>query len=409
MTKPPLPLAVVLGLSPTGLHVVRSLGRAGVKVVGVAEGFQAGRSSRHLTKVIVEPDPIQRLEAICALTPQTPPDTPLKPVLIPTSDQDVDFVITHSGRLAQHFAFQDSYSDGLAMRILSKDSFYALCDALGISYPRIWETTRENLISLAADLPFPVMIKPARIHAIKDKMQGQKGWTVTDAAALRACVGDIPDGAGNLLVQEVVPGPESAITLVCVHVDRKGRMRQIFTARKLRQFPPGFGSASLVQSAPEPDSAAIATEFLAALGYRGIAAAEFKRHSVTGLPVIIEINVRPSLWFAVSQAANRPVVLSAYRELAGLPDDLLDTPQADGVRWRYALKDAWSARFYRRNPDFLLPPPQTEVVGPALRTIGAVYSADDPIPVLAEVVNLARKAVVRAVTRLGLIRTKGDE
>lgn len=402
MTATQLPLAVVMGLSPTGLHVVRSLGRAGVRVIGVAEGLQAGRASRHLAGVITESDPARRLEAICALVPETVPHSPSRPVLMPTSDQDVDFVIKHADRLSRHFAFQESYRDNLAARIMSKDSFYGLCDAHGVTYPRVWQTKREGLAALAPVITYPVMVKPARIHTVKDSMQGRKGWTVSNAADLQACVAEIPEGVGTILVQEIIPGPESAITLVCTHVDRHGQMRQTFTARKLRQFPPGFGSASLVQSESEPESSTIATSFLSALGYRGIAAAEFKRNPATGELAIIEINVRPSLWFSVSEAAGKPVVLSAYRELAGLPDDLTESQQEQGVRWRYSLKDAWSASFYRRNPSFLLPPPSIEAVGPALRTIGAVFTADDPAPILAEAVNFARKALVRVAALPGL-------
>lgn len=399
----PLPFAVVMGLSPTGLHVVRILGRVGVRVIGVADGMQLGRASRYLRGVIAEPDPMRRLEAICALAQETAQGTPGRPVLIPTSDQHVDFVITHAAQLAKYFTFQESYRDGLAAQIMAKDSFYALCSAHGVHYPRLWKTTREGLALLAPHLVFPVMVKPARIHIIKDRMQGQKGWTVTNVASLKSCVAAIPDGVGTLLVQEVVPGSESAITLVCTYVNQRGQMRQTLTARKLRQFPPGFGSASLVQTAPEPESATVTTALLSALGYRGIAAAEFKRHPATGALAMIEVNVRPSLWFSVSDAAKRPLVLSAYRELAGLTDDLPEVPQVQGVRWRYAIKDACSALFYYCNPDFLLPPPDIETVGPASQTIDAVFTPDDPAPLVLEWLHFAGKGLVRMT--YGIFRT----
>jgi predicted ATP-grasp superfamily ATP-dependent carboligase len=195
-----------------------------------------------------------------------------------------------------------------------------------------------------------------------------------------------------LLVQEIVEGPESEITLWCGHVTGQG-VQNGFTARKLRQFPPGFGSASLVQSNAEPDSARIAEALLTNLGYHGTAAAEFKR-GPDGQLKIIEINVRPSLWFSVTDPAGRPVVVSAYRDLAGL-SPLTERGQAQGVRWRYALKDLYSRLFYLSKPGFILPRPDIRTAGPARRRTFAVFAWDDPMPALAELRNFATKAMDR--------------
>ena len=109
---------------------------------------------------------------------------------------------------------------------------------------------------------------------------------------------------------------------------------------------------------------------------------------------IIEVNVRPSLWFSISEASGRPVVLEAYRDLAGLPP-LPDNDQTHGVRWRYAIKDMISTLFYWRNRHFILPPPDIEVVGPKKRTTRAVFAADDWKPAAAEVWFLLQKAASR--------------
>lgn len=389
-----MPPAVILGLSPTGLHVVRSLGEAGVEIIGVAEGAQAGASSRYIGTLLKPADDTELLETLCDRFPTRPGQDRPRPVLMATSDRYVDFIIANADRLSRHFAFQDSYQNGLASAIMAKDSFYTLCEQEYVAYPALWEAERDQLAELADRPTYPCMIKPARIHQIKDEMRGRKGWTVRSAEQMTAVANEIPRGAGKLLLQEIVPGPESNITLACVHIDRRGQPRQMFTARKLRQYPPGFGSASLVQSHDEPETARIASDFLTAIGYRGIAAAEFKPDPRTGALKIIEINVRPSLWFSVSQAAGRPVILSAYSELAGLPP-LAETVQSNGVRWRYAVKDSASKLFYHSKRDFLLPPPDIEVAGAATRTVHAIFNRRDPKPVLAETRNFLQKAADR--------------
>lgn len=389
------PMAVVMGLSPTGLHVVRTLGQDGVPVTGISDGFQSGSLSRYLKRCISVSGSGDKLTALLEFAPERSRSDPDRPVLIPTSDQDIDLVMSNADVLVRRYNFQASYADGVAASILAKDSFYALCSAHGIKYPGLWTSDLRGLRAVLEAAALPCIIKPSRIHDIKDQMQGRKGWIVQDRAQVDTVILAIPEACGTLIVQEIIPGPESAISLACAHVDAQGDFRQVFTARKLRQYPPGFGSASLVQSGPEPEAAERMEHFLKAVGYRGIAAAEFKRHPETGQLYIIEVNVRPSLWFSLTEAAGRPVVRSLYEELSGQPTGLKAGGQVNGVRWRYWIKDLWSGLFYRRNRDYFLGAPDTGALGPPQRRVLAVFSIRDPLPGLAELLNFIVKLVGR--------------
>lgn len=395
MTHPDLPPAIVFGLSPTGLYAIRELGRAGIPVYAVGDTVAAAAASKYVIDTLIASDPQARLDWLFATFPADGP----KPVLIATSDQDVDFIIAHGDVLADRFVIQGSYLDGLAGRIMTKESFYALCETHGVAYPGLWEADATELAGLRDQIAYPCMIKPSRIHDIKAEMAGRKGWIVRDAAEFDATLPDIPAHGGVMLVQEIVPGPESNITLFCGYFDGHGGVEQAFTCRKLRQYPPGFGSASLVQSHDEPDTRQIAESFLTALGYQGIAGVEFKRDPATGQLKIIEINVRPSLWFSVSTEAGRRATLAAYHHLAGTGIRLPERPQVQAVRWRYGMKDLYSALFYRRKRDFILPAPDTETCGPATQRVGAVFTRDDPRPMTAELTNLVRKLMQRVTKR----------
>ena len=365
-------------------------------MTGIGERFQPGRFSHYLHRCILTRTEQERLDALLRIYPETEEDG--RPVLIPTSDQDVQLILDHADQLARRYAFQDSYKDGTAARIMSKDSFYELCAENRVEFPAIWKSRREDLPDLLPEIGFPCLIKPARIHDIKREMRGRKVWIMRDAEEFRQKAASIPEKAGTLLVQQIIPGPESQITLCCVHMDRQGAARQVFTARKLRQFPPGFGSASLVESAPEPETIRISTELLSSIGYSGIAALEFKRHPETGKLCMIEVNVRPSLWFALSEASGRRTVLSAFNELASIPDTVPEQPQVHGVRWRYFSKDVASALFYRAHPNFVLPAPSVPRSSKASGRVGAVFARKDPAPVLGELLNALSKSVARAAS-----------
>jgi predicted ATP-grasp superfamily ATP-dependent carboligase len=390
-----LPPAFVLGLSPTGLYAIREFGVEGIPVIGVATERQAGSASRYLQDVILEPDEDRRVEELIHRAGREH----RKPILIPTSDQDLEFIIRHRQRLAGSFVFQESYRDGVAARILTKADFYRLCAEHGVDYPSLYEIEKPDMPSLAGSLDFPVLIKPSRIHEIKSEMAGQKGWVAQNAADYARMMELIPDHAGTLLVQEIVPGPESEITLFAGYFDEKGCAHHSFTCRKLRQFPPGFGSASLVISEDEPETREIAEKFLREIGFRGIAAAEFKRDPRTGKRKIIEINPRPSLWFSASTAAGKSVALAAYRDLTGVGPLPEGREQRNGVVWRYALKDFYSATFYRLKNDFVLPPPNIAAARHASKRVSAVGVPGDRAPAWAELKSYLRKGLRRLLPR----------
>jgi predicted ATP-grasp superfamily ATP-dependent carboligase len=243
------------------------------------------------------------------------------------------------------------------------------------------------------------MIKPARIQDVKHVMAGQKGWIVRSRLEFEEVLPKIPSEAGTLLLQEIVPGPESNITLWCGYLDATGEVRQRFTARKLRQYPAGFGSASLVQSEACPETAEIAEALLSKLGYRGIAAAEFKRHPDTGELKIIEVNPRPSLWFSVATAAGVPLIETAVADAfeKPLPPKAI---QKDGILWRYRSKDLASQAFYIWKKDFVLPPPDLAMKAPVTGHADVTGAWDDPAPVFAELANYARKFLNRLVSKL---------
>ena len=382
---------IVLGLSPTGLYAVREAARAGHSVLGVGAPGAPGLWSRFLTDQIAADTPGARVDAILD---RVGTEQDEKPVLVVTSDQDLEAVIARSEALSQVVHVQGAYSDGLAGRIMDKDAFYQLCARHGVVYPSLWSATVDEAHQYRDQIAYPSMIKPARIQDVKHLMAGQKGWIVKSPAEFDATLPRIPREAGTLLMQEIVQGPESNITLWCGYLDETGQVRQRFTARKLRQYPAGFGSASLVQSEQCPETAETAEALLSALGYRGIAAAEFKLHPETGALKIIEVNPRPSLWFSVASKAGVPLIETAIAEARGLP---LPKPRAqkDGVLWRYTTKDLASRLFYMRSRDFVLPAPSMACRAPVTGRADVTGAWDDPAPVLGEVIGFADKLVKR--------------
>ena len=380
--KTPRPHAIVLGLSPTGLYVARELGRSGTPLLGVDTGFASAGASRYFRStggVWYEADNerlvVRLLEFAARLEG--------KAVLIPTSDRYIEFVIEHYARLEPVFQVAKCYA-GVAAQLLDKQKFYQLCERHSIATPGVWALPSMEDIGQLPEIPFPCILKPTLIHLAKPFLRGKKLFIVESRAELLDLAKAIPKASGSWLVQEIIPGEESGITLVAAYASENAAAGDAFTARKLRQYPPGFGSASRVISETLAETRVVAETLVAAIGFSGVYGAEFKRDPRDGILKIIEINPRPTLWFHASHAAGKCLVERAYCDLTGLPL-ARKVEQRDGILWHYALKDAAAAYFYRfRGSRFILEAPDLAAGGSVKGRCWPVFSLTDPLPVVAE-------------------------
>ena len=390
-------LAIVLGLSPTGLYAVRELAQTGVPVLGITDSFSCGQFSRFLSHpdkfwVITDLDKLlQRLLALAENSSEPP-------VLIPTSDLFIDFIAGHSSQLKPHFIFQDSYASGLALSIMDKSSFHELCCKHNISTPLVWvASSGDELLELSAKAVFPCILKPRLIHEARTFMQGKKVLLVKSRDEFDTVAISIPKQSGGWLVQEVIPGPESNIFLFAGYFDTNGQPVRTFTARKLRQYPPGFGSASLVQSEIQKEVLEISVSFLQAVNFKGLCGTEFKFDPRDNTFKIIEINPRPTLWFNIANKAGKRFVKAAYMDLTGNTV----TPEQqheEGITWRYWFKDMYSKLFYMRwGKHFIFPPPDiNERITSVTKRSWAVFDWRDPLPALIEPLQFLKKLIKRS-------------
>lgn len=375
---------VVLGSSPTGLYAAREAATAGARV-GVADHTAgcATWSRAAAMKHRVEASGIRRWVQQLGC----------RPVLIPTSDMFIEQLVRHHEELSRSCIIADGYAD-VAGALLDKATFHGLCQQHGVATPGVWQVQdKSELAALAGSVPFPCILKPVLIHRAREFLKGGKVLLARTREEFMALVQVVPKDVGGWLVQEIIPGRESEITLCGGYVDRGGVFRQVFTGRKLRQYPAGFGSASMVSSRPCEETAALSTAFLSLLGYRGIFGAEFKRDPRDGQLKIIEINPRPTLWFQITHDAGCRIVEACWRDLTGRAP-LREGVQDQGVIWRYLLKDIAAQHFYRtQGATFVFPPPDVSAaLESGMVRSWPVFSLRDPMPAIAEPVGYVRKA-----------------
>ena len=311
------PTALVLGLSGTGLAVARALGRRGVRVLGVDPSRAAlGRFSRY-----VRASTELTVDALRALAEDA------RPVLFACGDPEFSWALDHREALASFTRLPGAIATGAAEAALDKRRLYRRCQELGVLLPTTWLPEDDgDVATVAREARWPVLVKPACGHDGGPRLR--KLTVCASGDALRRAV---PDPRAVVL-QELIPGPESALLVFAAHVGRDGRAGPTVTARKLRQYPAGTGSGTAVVTERDDEVAERSLLLIEALGLHGPCGVEWKRAG--GRLWHIEVNPRPVLWYALAEA----VVVDAWHELRGEPRPP-PVPQRDGVRWQYLTRD----------------------------------------------------------------------
>jgi predicted ATP-grasp superfamily ATP-dependent carboligase len=386
------PVLVVLGLSATGLYVVREAASAGALVYGFSDSMETASSSRYLAnrgpETVVD---MNQLEA--RLSELASAHSSLG--VIPTTDRHAEFLVDACGRLPENIMFADTYRNGSAVVCLDKAQIAEKAEKAGISTP--WSHDLESGWPPSDTLPFPLILKPKAIHQQREWLKGKKLFLCSSETELDQ-IRKIPQfRPGEWTLQALVDGPESNIIVTgCLRLE-DGSIPVTFCGRKLRQYPPNFGSASLLVSAHDDEAVNTSHKLIETLNFCGITGIEFKRSARDNKLYLIEINPRPGLWFGATTNNGDLLIREQLRAWFGSQIEVESKKETKPVLWRYTFKDASSKLFHWKNKDRgVLPQPIIDIPRSHQR-VWAVWSSRDPMPAMTEIGGYLRKAISRIV------------
>lgn len=381
----------------TGLQTTRLLAARGIPVIGiVADRGHFCARTRIPQRIITAPTSGEGLiEALERLAPQLAGGPA---VLIPCSDAAVLAISRWRDRLAEPYRFVLAAHD-VVERLMDKVSFaeYAVAAGLPIPATRILRT-REDALAAAAELPYPAVLKPALKTRAWTAATKAKVFRIADGTELVAGWDQWSGAAGVMIAQTWIEGGESALISANAYLDREGRTRIMFTARKLRQWPPETGTSCLGEEVRDDEVAGIARRVFEGAGYQGLAYLEVKRDARTGEALIVEPNLgRPTGRSAIVEQGGVELLLSAYRDALGEPLPPQTTQTFGGARWIYWRHDLQAA-FVAMRAGRLSPGAWWRSVrDPAFE---AVFDRKDPLPFAADVVYTAGAAARAALRRM---------
>ena len=379
---PPKTPAVVLGMFETGLAVGRSLGRAGVRVLGLDTLPKVGFRSRYIRASIC-PHPIEQEQAFIEGLLRLAADQPAPPALMITSDEFLLPVSRNRDALGEAFRM-NLPSPEIVESIADKYLQHQLAERAGIPTPRTWVARdRDQLLAISEGIPFPAFIKGVQVTEWRRAMgDATKGITVTTSAELEAAFEIVFSRGISGLIQEVIPGPDTNHFKASCYVSASGETLLAFGLQKIRQQPAGFGFGCLVRSVDYADMLALGKQFFSRIGYRGVGSVEFKLDPRDGQLKLIELNPRFWQQNALADRCGMNFALVNYLDLVGAnPEPVLH--YRPGVKWVNLVQDLDSFREYHSRGELSFRQWLGSLRG---EIVYSDLSWDDPLPGLHEMI-----------------------
>jgi D-aspartate ligase len=320
-------ISVLLASAAAGgtLATARDLGMRGFDVgVVSSHRFEAAAWSRYATRVYSAPPEsksqafLERLLAIGVAHPGQ--------ILFPTSDETAWLYSTNAAMLERHFCLYQPSIECLR-RILDKKLFSDAAVKAGIEVLPNWNPrTLDEVVALAPDLPYPILIKP-RTHV--HRLRNDKGIVVSSGSELikeyerflarEQAWAEVNPLLGEInlpvLQQFVRVGPEGVLS-VTGFIDRTGELFVTRVATKVFQRFQPVGVGVCFEPRPaDPALANVVRRLCRELDYFGIFEVEFLHFG--GSWAAIDFNPRLYNQIGMDIRRGMPLPLLACLDAAG--------------------------------------------------------------------------------------------
>jgi len=385
-----LPPALILGGLENALSVTRTLSRRGVTVRLSAPATSAALYSRHCAARYVVPPGQSRAEFWDELLADGRRPELEGSVLFPCDDFAIEFMAQRRDRLARRYLVGD-HVPSQQQALLDKQETLRLARACGVPAPLEWQIgCVEDVDALEGRVDFPVLIKPIHSHRFC-LIYKRKLLVARDFADLRRRVADALSHDLQVMVCELVPGPDTLLSSYYTYIDQDERHLFHFTKRVIRRSPPNFGGASYHVTEWLPETAEMGQRFFRGMGFRGLGNIEFKRDPRDGQLKVIEVNARFTAAQELLVRSGMDIGWIVYNHTIGGEASPVEGYREQLRMW-YPLRDFEALRQLRARGEITVPGWLRSVAYPQVLPF---FSASDPMPSLVELWRAVSKRALK--------------
>ena len=357
-----------------GLGIARSLGRLGIPVYSVdATRWEPVFTSRYcrgrflLDVESLPPDQaVERLRAIGR-------KVGAQPILMPTTDQACVWLAENAHALSPEFRFP-AIDANLVYTLCDKSRMQELACQHGVPIARsVTPRSKADVSRFLEEAAFPVVVKETGGGRLRSRAGASKFVVQTRHELFdlyeRAADPENP----NLMLQEFIPGVD---WMFDGYFDSHSRCLFGMTGKKIRRFPAHTGVTSLGICLANETVTRTTTEFMQAIGYRGILDIGYRWDMRDGRYRVLDINPRIGCTFRLFTSSNgMDVARALYLDLTGQPVPAAEA--ANGRKWLVEDFDLFSALRCWREGGLS--------IGDWIRSLAGVdeaacFALDDPLP-----------------------------
>lgn len=369
------------------LPIIRSLGRAGVRIIGISYNrFPMGAFSKYCKKVYLCPDYrktpdlfLKKLEEICK---SEKPD-----VFYPIEDVVLSLCVQHPDSWASYTRAVVPTASVLE-EAYDKWKTIQFARQLGVAVPKTYcPESIDEVADLASKWNGYAVIKPR-------KSSGSRGLRyVEKPSELLSVYKEVSTEYPRPLIQERIPKDGEGLG-VFVLLNEEQETLAIFGHKRLREYPVTGGPSTLRESYRADKLIEQSVRLFKGMGLIGVAMAEYKVDPRIKKTVLMEIN--PRFWGSLQLAIFAGVDFPLLYHKTALNIDVkavLDYPLGKCCRWLWP----GDILHFLSNPNrFNLQPSFFKFCGSNMSY--DIISADDPLPMLGIVLEGLRKLARRNET-----------
>lgn len=330
-TKTPV---VILHCGLGALAVMRSLGKLGIRVIGVAgDGNSIATRSRYCYQSFyhqltdIDADGLEQFLLNIA------DDMGLRPLLIAMTDETAIFVAERYAHLRKAYLIGQN-SGMIVSALANKISMFNLAIEHGLPTPKtVLPIDFNDLLDKITGFSFPVMLKGAMGNRLKART-GKSMMVAHNKVELEEFYKVLEDpNEPNVMIQELIPGNDDQVYIFNGYFDKNSDCAVAFTGRKIRQHPIHQGVASMGECCWIEEVAQITKVFMKRIGYTGVLDIGYRKDPRDGKYKVLDINPRVGQAFRIFvDRAGMDVVRALYLDQTGQKINLPIEPR-EGRRW----------------------------------------------------------------------------